>query len=216
MGTDRRVIGVDESGKGDFFGPLVTAAFVASDSQREELEALGVRDGKLIADKKLLRIDEALREVYPHTILILNPEEYNQRYDKIRNLNKLLAEQHADAIQQANSASPADLAISDKFGKSALVKGALARRKESIELRQLVRGERIIQVAAASILARAAFLRAMMALADEYGMPVPKGAAPQVDRAGRDIVARHGAEVLPKLAKMHFKNLGRVVKTSLF
>jgi len=80
----------------------------------------------------------------------------------------------------------------------------------------LVRGERIIQVAAASILARAAFVREMGKLSDEYGVDIPKGAAPKVDRAGRDIVKLHGAGVLSRLAKTHFKNYQRIVNPTLF
>jgi len=212
----RRIIGVDESGKGDFFGPLVVAAFLCDDSEKTHLEELGVRDGKLIAEKKLLRIAEQLRANYEHTVIIINPEEYNLTYDKIKNLNKLLANSHAQAIDVVAQNHKADLAISDKFGKSELVEMALYRLGQKIDIHQMVRGERIIQVAAASILARASFISRMYKLSKEYKMEVPRGASAQVDKAGREIVGRYGVEVLRKLAKLHFKNYYRVVNPSLF
>ena len=216
MTSQRRVIGVDESGKGDFFGPLVIAALLAADADRDKLREIGVRDGKLIANKKLLSIDEYLREIYPHAVVCIMPDEYNRRYKEIKNLNKLLAAGHAEAIVDVLGANKADLAISDKFGKPELIERELTLRKQTIELHQIVRGENIVQVAAASILARAAFLRAMDKLSTTYGHEIPRGASSAVDRAGREIVARLGPEVLTKLAKLHFKNYGRVVKSELF
>jgi ribonuclease HIII len=216
MKRQRRVIGVDESGKGDFFGPLVIAAFLAADADLEKLREVGVRDGKLIADKKLLGIDEYLREIYPHAIIRIMPREYNTRYQEIKNLNKLLAEGHARAIEQVLSGAGAELAISDKFGKPELIERELAQRNQLIELHQIERGESVIQVAAASILARAAFLRAIDEMSVSCGHEIPRGASAAVDRAGREIVARLGPEVLPDLVKMHFKNYGRVVKQRLF
>ncbi|MDH3892012.1 MAG: ribonuclease HIII [candidate division Zixibacteria bacterium] len=216
MGETRRVVGVDESGKGDFFGPLVVAAFLADDCKADELSALGVRDGKLIADKKTLEIDLKLRADFSHEILIVEPSDYNQRYALIKNLNKLLAEGHAEVIDRLLSEKQADLVISDKFGKPELVEGALAARGQNVPLEQMVRGERIIQVAAASILARAAFIREMQRLSEQYGITIPKGAAAQVDAAGRKIVRMHGIQTLPNLAKTHFKNYRRVVNPTLF
>lgn len=216
MADTRRVVGVDESGKGDFFGPLVVAAFLADDGKADDLAALGVRDGKLIADKKILQIDEQLRVEFPHEILVVEPSDYNRRYALIKNLNKLLAEGHAEVIDRLLKDEQADLVISDKFGKPELIEGALAARGQTVPLKQMVRGERIIQVAAASILARAAFIREMEKLSNQYGITIPKGAAAQVDEAGRMIVRRHGIDALPNLAKLHFKNYRRVVNPTLF
>jgi len=216
MGKPRRIVGVDESGKGDFFGPLVVAAFLADDDRSDDLKALGVRDGKLIAEKKTLQIDERLRSEYPHTVVVLSPSDYNTRYAEIKNLNKLLAEGHAEAIHLLLGEHPADLAVSDKFGKPELVEDALAKRHAVIPLKQLVRGERIIQVAAASILARARFIREMNQLSAMCGLDLPRGAAAHVDAAGRAVVRKHGVEMLTELAKTHFKNYRRVVNPTLF
>ncbi|MCK4302547.1 MAG: ribonuclease HIII [candidate division Zixibacteria bacterium] len=216
MLAKRSVIGVDESGKGDFFGPLVVAAFLASDGDRERLEDYGVRDGKLISTKRILQIDARLRELFPHFVLIIDPASYNTTYSNVRNLNKLLAEGHARVIDAVLSDHHAELVVSDKFGKAELVENALASRRRAVSLKQLVRGERIVQVAAASILARAAFIRAMNDLSEKYGFEIPRGAAPKVDEAGREIVRRYGVEELPGISKIHFKNYQRVVNPVLF
>ncbi len=216
MAPDRRIIGVDESGKGDFFGPLVVAAFLAPDHDLPKLAALGVRDGKTLSDKRVLEIDIALRDTFPHAIEIIPPETYNTSYEKIRNLNRLLAAAHARAIDRVLEKNEADLALVDQFGKTELVADALAARKQEIRLEQRFRGEEVPQVAAASILARAAFIREMKALSDQYGVDIPKGAAPQVDKAGRELVRLYGPEILSKVAKLHFKNYHRVVNPGLF
>ncbi len=211
MAGERRVIGVDESGKGDFFGPLVVAAFLASDNDLQKLQQIGVRDGKLIADKKLLTIDERLRSDFPYAVVVYSPEEYNRQYAAIKNLNKLLAEGHALAIAAVLAKHQANLAISDKFGKSQLIEDALRKRGLTIEIQQLVRGEAILQVAAASILARAAFIREIEKLSALYGIDIPKGAGSIVDEAGRKLARNNPTSLFTKIAKTHFKNYRRII-----
>jgi ribonuclease HIII len=211
MAAKRRVIGVDESGKGDFFGPLVVAAFLASDSDLQKLQEIGVRDSKLIADKKLLTIDKQLRSSFSHAVVVYSPEEYNRQYASIKNLNKLLAEGHARAIAAVLAKHKADLAISDKFGKSELVERALRERGVRINLQQFIRGEEILQVAAASILARAAFIREIAKLSALLEMDIPKGAGSIVDEAGRRLARRPAFGGFNKIAKTHFKNYRRIV-----
>ncbi len=215
MPAARRVIGVDESGKGDFFGPLVVAAVLASDDELTALRDIGVRDGKLIADKKLLTIDNQLRRGYPHAVIILRPEQYNRQYAAVKNLNKLLATNHARAITAVLSDHKADLAVSDKFGKSELVEHALLKLGTAIPLTQIVRGEAVLQVAAASIIARAAFLRDMKRLSIAAGVALPKGAGAPVDRVGQTIAARHPLSIFNSIAKTHFKNYQRILKPGL-
>jgi ribonuclease HIII len=205
------IIGVDESGKGDFFGPLVVAALAASEADSDRLRALGARDSKLVSDNRALAIDEVLRASFAHAVIVISPSEYNARYARIKNLNKLLAEGHADAIEAVLRTQKADLAISDKFGKPELIEGELGKRKQTIPLRQITGGEAVAQVAAASILARAEFIRSMERLALEYEVDLPKGAAAHVDAAGRRFVQIHGQGKLREVAKLHFKNYMRVV-----
>ena len=216
MKPSARVIGVDESGKGDFFGPLVVAACLAADDQIPALLELGVRDSKKIADKKLLGIDTILRDRFVFGLVVVPPEEYNRRYKQIRNLNKLLADCHAEAIGKVLGQAEADVAISDKFGKDERLDTAMSNAGCTLPLKQIVRGEAVPQVAAASIIARAEFVRQMKALSDEYEVEIPKGAASMVDEVGRQLVARHGPDVLTKVGKIHFKNYQRALKVDLF
>ena len=215
MSASRRIIGVDESGKGDFFGPLVVAALLADEDRTAELTAIGARDSKKIADRRLLQIDTELRRGFPHGVVIILPEEYNDRYEQVRNLNKLLAAGHARAIELVLAKSEADIAISDKFGKTELVELAMRERGHLLPVHQLVRGEAVPQVAAASVLARAAFIRQMQELSRLAGIRLPLGAAGQVDEAGRRVVAARGVDFLRKIAKTHFKNYSRVVNPRL-
>ncbi len=214
--TSRTVIGIDESGKGDFFGPLVIASFLAPDSDIPALKNLGVRDSKLIAAKKLNEIDAVLRRDFSHSIVVVGPEKYNQLHAQMKNLNKLLAWGHARAIENMLEEREADVAISDKFGKTELIENALMTKGRQIEIQQLVRGESIVQVAAASIIARAAFVRQMDQLSERLGQTIPRGAGRQVDEAGRVLVGRKGVDILKQVAKTHFKNFSRVVNPVLF
>lgn len=214
--VNRRIIGVDESGKGDFFGPLVIAAFLCSKSEEEKLKEMGVRDGKLIADKKLRNIADLLKVKFPYNVYIYHPKQYNQDHKKIKNLNHMLAAGHAQVISEIANNNKVDLAVSDKFGKSELTENALLKIDCNIKLKQIVRGERIIQVAAASILARAAYLDEMDRISTEIGFELPRGAAPKVDQEGRKLIEAQGIEILNRVAKTHFKNYNRIVNPTLF
>lgn len=212
MTADQKIIGVDESGKGDFFGPLVIGAVLARSSDEERLRALGVRDSKKISDNRILQIDHDLRAQFVVQTVVYVPSEYNRRYKAIKNLNILLAGGHADAIAGILKQESADLAISDKFGKDSRLEDALDERGMTIRLKQIVRGESAaLQVAAASIVARAEFIRQMKSLGEEVGVDLPKGASSLVDQAASKIVSEFGMDTLEKLVKVHFKNYPRVV-----
>lgn len=216
MSTSSAIIGVDESGKGDFFGPLVVAGVLADKAGAERLISMGARDSKAISDNRLLVIDEIIREVFPFAIVVLNPAEYNQRYSEIHNLNKLLASCHADVIDELHRKYRAGKAISDKFGKDHLIADALHTRSCKIKLEQMHRGEVHPQVAAASIVARAQFLRELKRLSEEFAVDLPKGAGSIVDNAGRRFAQIHTAKKLSLVAKVHFKNYDKVVRPDLF
>ena len=221
MNLSGQIIGVDESGKGDFFGPLVVAAALSGPEYASLFDELYVRDSKKISDKRVLEIDDTLRSRLAHCVVVMMPSDYNARYEQLRNLNILLAECHARAIRGAiDSAARAglrvDKAVSDKFGKSERLQTALRQQKCTLKVEQIVRGESLPQVAAASIMARAEFLRRMAQLSREFDLQLPKGAAAQVDRAGRELVSRLGPEVLIRVAKTHFKNYHRAMSGDLF
>jgi ribonuclease HIII len=206
-----RILGVDESGKGDFLGPLVIAGVLADREGVRLLTDLNVRDSKKISDKRILELSRVIEDKFVHSIVIIGPEKYNQLYGNIRNLNKLLAWGHSRVIENIAEEHEIDLALSDKFGRVDFIERALMKKGRNVRLVQQVRAESIIQVAAGSILARAGFIRYMGKLSKLYNMPVPKGAGKPVDDFARRFVASFGVDELAKICKVHFKNYRRVV-----
>jgi ribonuclease HIII len=196
-------IGVDESGKGDYFGPLVIAACYVGPEHLAELD--GVKDSKKLTDAIATKLSAKIRATCPHSIIAIGPAKYNELYAKFRNLNSLLAWGHARAIENVLDLTPATHVVSDQFAAGgAIVKKALYEKGKSIEFRSAVRAESDIAVAAASILARAEFLRRLKMLGEEFGVDLPKGAT-NVIPAGKRFIEKHGRESLMRVAKMHFK-----------
>lgn len=204
-------IGTDESGKGDYFGPLVVAGFYCPPGQDEVLRELGVRDSKLVSDNRCREIAETLRRGYRHAIVAVGPERYNELYAKLLNLNRLLAWGHARAIENILERLDCRQAVTDKFGDERYVRQALLARGRTIDLVQKVRGESDPAVAAASLLARSEFLNKLQALGRDWGMDFPKGASLQVEAAAAEFVRRHGRGNLAKVAKVHFKTTGKAL-----
>lgn len=203
---ERTLVGSDEAGKGDYFGPLVVAAVVAEPSERAELSRAGVADSKTLSDDRVRVLAAALEQRYTCAIERLMPEEYNRSHAEFGSLNPLLAELHARCIRRL--ARPGCLVLVDKFADDALI----ARRLTGLdlELHQRTRAEREPVVAAASILARAAFLDGLAQLSEAFAVDLHKGAGDPVDRVGREFLRLHGAETLGKVAKLHFKNTRKI------
>jgi ribonuclease HIII len=205
-------IGSDESGKGDFLGPLVIAAFFMPEGQDEVLRELGVKDSKRTSDARCREIAETLKRAYPHhSVVTIGPEKYNELWAKLRNLNRLLAWGHARAIENVLERVPAGKAVTDQFGDERFVRNALLQKGREIELVQMPRAEEDMAVAAASILARAEFLARLHALSREVGMELPKGASDRVEAAAVRLVRAKGPDILARVAKTHFKTTVRVL-----
>jgi len=204
-------IGIDESGKGDYFGPLVIAAVHVTPRIAEDLLALNVRDSKKIADSVVKTLAVDIKTLCRHSVIAIGPERYNQLYTKIRNLNRLLAWGHAKALETLLEQVPCARAIADQFGDERFILAALQEKGRQIQLVQRHRGEEDIAVAAASILARDEFLHRLYRLSGEFGVPLPKGASPAVEVAARSVVRKHGEEGLAKVAKLHFKTTQKVL-----
>jgi len=210
-------LGIDESGKGDFFGPLVIAGvFVDGDLPRRLLD-LGVKDSKLItSDKKAHEVADAIKDCITldrFNVIVLSPEKYNELYVKFRNLNSLLAWGHATVIENLLTRWPnCPRALSDKFAHESLIQRALKEHGKKIILEQRTKAESDIAVAAASILARSAFLDRLKSLGDKAGVTLPKGASAQVKLAAREIAKKSGAEGLKAVSKFHFKTFREVIE----
>ncbi|MGQ0694250.1 MAG: ribonuclease HIII [Nitrospiraceae bacterium] len=204
-------IGIDESGKGDYFGPLVIAAVFVDVTTQGELAIMEVRDSKKISDGRILEMAPDICTICPHSIVAIGPHKYNELYAKIRNLNRLLAWGHARALENLLEQVSCGRAIADQFGDERFILNALQEKGRKIVLEQRTKAESDLAVAAASILARAEFLLRLKRLSDEVGTALPKGASPAVELAARMVIKKHGRERLDSVAKLHFKTTQAVL-----
>lgn len=202
---DNALIGVDESGKGDYFGPLVIAGVYADREMKMKLMAIGVADSKTLSDAQIQKMATRIREICPYEIIAIGNVKYNELYDKIKNLNRLLAWGHARIIENLVSQTGCGLALSDQFGDESLIRRALMERGSQITLEQKPKAEQNVVVAAASILARDMFVTKMQELEIKYGQKFPKGASGQVVKAAKAYAAHYGKERLNEVSKLHFK-----------
>ncbi len=204
-------IGVDESGKGDYFGPLVIAACYVAPFHEVLLE--GVTDSKKLSDKRALELAQVIEATCPNSVIVVKPARYNELHAKMRNLNRLLEWGHAKAVENVLALEGVDcnLIVSDQFANPAGLRRIMGLKNISIELESRVRAEADLAVAAASVLARAAFLRNLEQLGDSIGVPLPKGAGPVVDATAKNLVRARGPEVLVDIAKLHFKTTLKVL-----
>jgi ribonuclease HIII len=201
-------IGVDEAGKGDYFGPLVVAAAAVSRGQIELLAELGVTDSKKIPDPKIMRLASQLRSMCPVRKFALMPVKYNELYAKFKNLNRLLGWMHARTIEDALELEPrCTFAMSDQFAKDPriITRNFKGPGKEII-FKQRTKGESDPAVAVASVYARAEFLWQMKSLSKVVGFRLPLGAGAPVLTAGKRLLNEGGVELLQRISKFHFAN----------
>jgi ribonuclease HIII len=206
-------IGTDESGKGDYFGPLVIAGVLVTETTIPKLAELGVMDSKKLTDKIIANLASEIVAVVGQSavsVVEIGPQKYNELYNKFksggRNLNHLLAWGHARVIENLLSAHPdCHQAVADQFGSEHYILSMLQEKGQQIKLYQTPKAEANIGVAAASIIARHRFVQKLSQLATQFATPLPPGANPQVKTAARAVIARHGRDALAQVAKLHFK-----------
>jgi len=208
-------MGIDESGKGDFFGPLVIASAYVDEGLVNKLRDMGVRDSKKISsDNVALNMARDIRKLLGDrcAMVTIGPRSYNRMYSKIRNVNKMLAWGHARAIENLLEKVPeCPRALSDKFGPTHQIERALLDKGKKIKLDQRTKAESDPAVAAASILARAGFVYALKQMGKTYDIEVPKGASTKVRREAEKLVADKGPGILLETAKCHFQTTDKVL-----
>lgn len=207
--------GLDESGKGDFFGPVVAATVIADKPAIEAWIAAGVRDSKKIADNQILKLDEIIRGTAGATVktCFCGMPKYNELMSrKGANLNRLLAWQHATALSQALSTHWVPRGLLDQFTEQPLTQRELARKGvANFDLQMRTKAEEDPVVAAASVVARAEYVRQMKQLSERFGSKLQKGASALVKEQAADIIRRFGARALGDFAKLHFRTAYEVV-----
>jgi len=201
--------GIDESGKGDFFGPLVIAgAYIDRAIAREFMDA-GIQDSKRIgSDARIRSLAKIIRETpgVALSVVEISPLKYNELYEKIGNLNRLLAWGHARSIENLLDQRPGcPRALSDQFANPALIQRALMAKGREIKLEQRTKAESDLAVAAASIIARERFIDGLERAGRKYGVTLHRGVSAQVKNVARDLVMQHGPGILREVAKTHFK-----------
>ncbi len=207
--------GIDESGKGDFFGPLVIAGVYADTAIARHLLEAGIRDSKSIgSDAQIRKLADVVRStpgLVSETVIVA-PDKYNPLYDKIGNLNRLLAWGHARVIENLCTAKPGcPAALSDQFANPRVLERALMEKGRKITLRQQTKAESDYAVAAASILAREKFIDWIAGAEKSWGAKFPKGASGAVVEAARELVRHHGPDALRSTAKLHFKTAAQAL-----
>ena len=208
-------MGIDESGKGDFFGSLVACAVYVDPDLAHAMQEIGVKDCKQLTDKAVFLIGNKTRQLLGpkrFSMVAIGPEAYNRLYAKMRNVNTLLAWAHARCIENLMETVPdCPRAVADQFGAKQVIERALMKKGRSIKLEQRHKAESDIAVAAASVLAREAFLRGLGKLGETYGIHAHKGASEQVKASAVELVKKAGPEILLKTCKCHFRTADQVL-----
>lgn len=210
-------IGVDESGKGDFFGPLVIAGVYVDGDVTRQLRDIGAVDSKRIgSDARIFQLAADIRSIrgLAWEVISINPARYNELYTKFGNLNRLLAWGHARIIENLLERVPGcQRAISDQFANPAVLQRALQTRGKEIELIQRTKAESDPAVAAASILAREAFIGWLKTQGQQFGMELPKGVSVSVKQTAVDLIKQRGEDVLQTLCKVHFRTYSEITSS---
>lgn len=206
-------IGSDEVGTGDFFGPIVvTASFVAK-SDFDFLTELGVRDSKKIDDTKILKIAPKIMERIPYSTYILSNTTYNKNWNENTNMNKIKALLHNKVLNDLVKKNyDYDKIVIDQFIYPQKYYEHIANAKEKVtNITFMTKAEdKVLSVAASSIISRYVFLKEMEKLNKEYNITIPKGAGPIVDEVGMQIAQKYGFNKLSEIAKMNFKNKDKI------
>jgi ribonuclease HIII len=207
--------GLDESGKGDFFGPVIAATVIADKSAIETWRKAGVQDSKKIAEGKILLLDQLIRETKGAVVrtCFCGMPKYNDLMSRPgANLNRLLAWQHATALEQALVAKRVPWGLLDQFTEQPLVQRELAKKGvKDFELKMRTKAESDPVVAAASVVARAEFVRQMNLLSKKFGAKLQKGAGPLVKEQANQMIQQFGVRSLGEFAKLHFRTAYEVV-----
>lgn len=210
--------GVDESGKGDFFGPLVIAGvYVDRGIARKFMEA-GIQDSKRIgSDARIHALADIIRKTQGALVntVVIGPGRYNDLYEKFGNLNSLLGWGHARVIENLLEQKPGcPRALSDKFADARVIEPSLLQRGRAIKLEQRTKAESDLAVAAASIIAREAFIDWLDKRGKALGLKLHRGVSAGVKEAARKLVEQHGPAILRQVAKVHFRTAHEIAPES--
>ena len=213
-------VGSDEVGTGDYFGPIVVTACYVPKEDIPFLEKLGVGDSKKIDDSKIMKIAPEIAKKIKYRSVILSNKEYNEKYTKELNMNKIKAIMHNKVLYQlVNEEKPKyDYIIVDEFARE-------ARYYEYIkDVPNIQKGitfmtkaeDKNLAVACGSIISRYLFIKEFDKICDSIHIPLVKGAGKDVDEIGEEVVEKYGEDKLKEIAKFNFKNTDRILHTMIY
>jgi len=205
------LIGVDESGKGDYFGPLVIASVHVNPGIEEKLIKLGVQDSKRLSDPQIQEMAAKIRDITAHSIIIMSNKSYNEVYESMPNLNHILSWAHCKVIESTYKKTTCENALSDDFGSPDLIRKTLKSKGIPVKLYSRPRAESNIAVAAASILARDKLVEGFEELKAQFNRTFPKGASTSTISVAKELVEEYGEGILPYVSKLHFKTTEQVL-----
>lgn len=213
-------VGSDEVGTGDYFGPIVVTAAYVKKEDVEKLEKLGVGDSKKITDDKIKKITPELIKIVKYRSMILTNKEYNEKYTKDINMNKIKAILHNKVLYQLMTEEKpnVDYIVVDEFARENRYYeylNGIPNIQRNITFMTKAE-DKNLAVASASIISRYIFLKEFDKLSDSIHIPLPKGAGRDVDEIGEEIVEKYGEEKLQEIAKVNFKNTDRILHTMIF
>lgn len=213
-------VGSDEVGTGDYFGPIVVTASFVEKEDIPYLEQLGIKDSKKLTDEKILEIAPKIVKRIKYRTLILSNKEYNEKHGKDNNMNKIKAIMHNKVLYQlVEEEKPKyDYIIVDEFAKENRYYGyidSMGHIQRNITFMTKAE-DKNLAVASSSIISRYIFLKEFDKLSDALHIPLVKGAGPNVDAVGEEVVEKYGQEKLSEIAKLNFKNTERILKTRIF
>ena len=209
---DYPYIGTDESGKGDYFGSLVIAGVYITPREGNILRSLEIRDSKELSDQQVIQLTSKIKSIKEiiYDLIVISPEKYNQLYEKMGNLNRLMGWAHAKVIENILERCNATEAISDKFGNEKIILEALQTRGQQINLTQITKAEKFTAVATASILARNAVIEWFNIQSKKLKIQILKGSSEEVEKVAKKIFENYGEDTLKKLVKLHFKTSKKI------
>ena len=212
-------VGSDEVGTGDYFGPIIVTSCYVKKEDLPFLKDLGCTDSKKITDEKIKKIAPEIIKKIKYKSIILSNEEYNQKYSKENNMNKIKAIMHNRVLSLILDEidEKLDYIIVDEFAKENRYYSYLNEIPSVIKnITFVTKAEsKNMAVACASIISRYIFLQEFDKLSDTYHIPLPKGSGANVDKIGEELVEKYGKEVLDKTAKKNFSNTSRILKTRI-
>ncbi len=210
-------VGSDEVGTGDYFGPIVVTASLVKKEDIEFLKKLGCTDSKKITDDKIKKITPEIIKKIKYKSIILSNEEYNQKYSKENNMNKIKAIMHNKALSLIleETKEKLDYIIIDEFAKENRYYSYLKDIPNPVKnITFITKAEtKNMAVACSSIISRYIFLKEFDKLSDTYHIPLPKGSGQNVDKIGEELTEKYGKDILNKIAKKNFSNTSRILKT---